>query len=132
MAEQGSPRADDELRARLERLAGGLPEVMVEAGQHSAFRVRNKTFGYYLDDHHGDGIVALCVKAAPGAQQALVGAQPERYLVPAYLGAKGWVSLRLDLGEPDWAEIEELLLEGYRLVAPKTLAAKITGGPAGR
>jgi hypothetical protein len=114
-------------RARVIELCTSLPEAEAgsEGAPHVRFAVRRKTFAYYLEDHHGDGIVALCVKAAPGEQQALVAAEPERFLVPAYLGAKGWVSLRIDLPDVDWDEVRELATDGYRLVAPKRLAADV-------
>jgi len=113
-------------RARVIALGAALPEAEVgePAGRHAKFSVRGRTFGYYLDDHHGDGIVAVCCKAPPGEQQALVAADPERFLVPDYLGNKGWVSLRIDGEEVDWDEVREVLVDSYRLVAPKRLAAQ--------
>jgi hypothetical protein len=45
--------------------------------------------------------------------------------MPAYIGSRGWVGLRLDVPELDWEEAAELILGSYRLCAPKTLAAKI-------
>ena len=114
-------------RARVMGLGAALPEADVgePAGQHVKFSVRGRTFGYYLDDHHGDGMVAVCCKAAPGEQQALVAADPERFVVPDYLGNKGWVSLRIDGPEVDWEEVREMLVDSYRLVAPKRLAAQV-------
>jgi hypothetical protein len=90
---------------------------------HVAFTVREKKFAYYLDSHHGDGIVAITCKVAPGDNQLLAKAQPERFYLPAYLASKGWVALRLDRGEIDWEEVQELLYESYRRTAPKRLAA---------
>lgn len=119
---------DDERRPRLLDIAARLPEVDVEDGQHIGFSVRRKRFAWYLDDHHGDGIVALSCRAAPGQQEFLVAADPERYLVPAYTGHRGWVSLRLDLGEIDWDEVEELFVDAYLLAAPKRLAAEAARG----
>lgn len=94
-----------------------------------AFSVRGRNFAYYFDDHHGDGLVALCCKAAPGEQEALVAADPERFYRPAYVGSKGWVAMRLDLDEVDWTEVRELLTESYRLVAPKRLSARLRVSP---
>jgi len=108
-------------------ICGGFPEVTTGGGQHLAFRVRNKTFAWYLEDHHGDGRVALCCKAAPGEQQALVAADPVRYYRPAYLGPRGWVAVRLDLDDVDWGEVAELALEAYRRTAPKRLLALLHG-----
>jgi phosphoribosylglycinamide formyltransferase-1 len=105
-------------------IAGALPETTTERhGSHAAFLVRKKHFAYYLDNHHGDGIVAITCKVAPGDNQLLVKAQPERFYLPAYLAARGWVALRLDRGEIDWDEVKELLSESYRRIAPKKLAA---------
>lgn len=95
-------------------------------GSHAAFLVRKKTFAYYLDNHHGDGIVAITCKVAPGDNQLLAKAQPERFYLPAYIASRGWVALRLDCGEIDWEEVRELLHESYRRVAPKRLAASVS------
>jgi phosphoribosylglycinamide formyltransferase-1 len=93
------------VRSRVSAICRALPEVSERAGQHSKFTVRGRTVAYYLDDHHGDGIVAVCVKAPPGAQHDLRSADPERYLIPDYLGPRGWVELRLDRGRIDWDEV---------------------------
>ena len=85
------------------------------------FQVRGKTFAYYFNDHHGDGVVAVCCKAAPGEQDLLLRLDPKRYMMPAYLGARGWVSLRTDTAEIDWDEVADLVTNSYRLVAPKSL-----------
>ena len=37
-----------------------------------------------------------------------------------------FVGLRLDGGEPDWREVEDVLTESYVLVAPKTLARRLS------
>jgi predicted DNA-binding protein (MmcQ/YjbR family) len=36
------------------------------------------------------------------------------------MGPSGWVGVYLD-DKPDWAEVAELLTDGYRLIAPKKL-----------
>jgi predicted DNA-binding protein (MmcQ/YjbR family) len=115
---------------RLERLGAiclDLPEARQEiTGRHAAFRVRGRTFAYFLDDHHGDGIVGLNTKAAPGAAEALIAKDPERFYRPAYLGHRGWVGVRLDTGAVDWDEVAGLVVESYRLCAPKSLARAIS------
>jgi hypothetical protein len=108
---------------RLTGIALALPEAQREiSGSHASFRVRKKTFAYFLDNHHGDGIVALTCKVLPGENAALAKAQPKRYYLPAYIGPRGWVALRLDLPKVDWSEVRELLLASYLLTAPKRLA----------
>jgi predicted DNA-binding protein (MmcQ/YjbR family) len=116
-------KADQE--ARLTRICLALPEATREVmGRHAGFRVRKKMFAYFLNDHHRDGIVCVCAKVLPGDNTALISAQPARFYMPAYIGPKGWVALRLDRGAVDWKEVAELVKTSYRLVAPKSLAAK--------
>jgi hypothetical protein len=62
-----------------------------------SFRVRDKGFVWYLENHHGDGRTALWCKAPPGAQPALVGSEPERFFVPPYVGHHGWIGIWLDV-----------------------------------
>jgi predicted DNA-binding protein (MmcQ/YjbR family) len=117
----------EEPRARVLALCMALPEVTSEGDQHLKFQVRNKTFAYYLDDHHGDGLVALCCKAARGEAASLIASDPNRFYRPAYLGHRGWIALRLDTEVLDWDEVEELLVDAYALTAPRKLSALVTG-----
>jgi hypothetical protein len=63
-------------------------------------------------------------KAPPGIQAALVETDPSRYFVPPYVGHRGWVGAWLDV-DVDWAEIEGLVHESYRMTAPKRLVAQL-------
>ena len=112
--------------ARLTKIALALPEAKRELhGSYASFLVRKRTFAYFLNNHHGDGIVAVTCKALPGENAALASAQPKRYYLPAYIGPRGWVALRLDLGKIDWDEVRELLLGSFLLTAPKHLATLV-------
>lgn len=103
-----------------------LPEATCErSGSHATYRVRKRVFAYFLDNHHGDGIVAIACKTAMGEHEEMARQDPERFYLPAYIGVRGWVALRLDRGEVDWREVEELATASYRLVAPKKLAAAV-------
>ena len=106
---------------RLRRVALALPETTeVEAWEeHPTFRVRNKIF--VITDYSGDGIT---VKATPEDQEALVATHP-RLSVAAYVGRYGWVSMDLKGSGLDWALVEELVVDSYRLIAPKKLAATV-------
>ena len=120
-----SAREDSRL-IRLTRICLALPEATREImGKHAGFKVRKKTFAYFPDDHHGDGIVCVTCKVMPGDNVALSKSNPERYFVPAYVGPRGWVALRLDVGEIDWDEVTELVADSYRRIAPKRLAALV-------
>jgi hypothetical protein len=103
-----------------------LPEVneRLSHGSPTFFIRDKKTFVMCLDDHHGDGRVALWVAAPPGVQATLVDEEPERFFVPPYVGHRGWVGVRLDR-DPDWDEILQIVADAYRVVAPKTLVARL-------
>ena len=66
----------------------------------------------------------MWIKAEAGVQEDLIEADPERFYRPKYLGPSGWVAMRLE-GEVDWEQVRFLLLEGYRLVAPKRALKKL-------
>jgi predicted DNA-binding protein (MmcQ/YjbR family) len=110
---------------RVTRICMALPETSCDRhGSHATFRARKKIFAYFLDNHHGDGIVAIACKVHPGDNAQLVRAQPERFYLPAYIGPRGWVGLKLataepglDVGKADWDEVKELVGESYQLTA---------------
>jgi hypothetical protein len=107
---------------RLRAICLALPEaVEQEAWGDPTFRVRGRIFAM---EKRGDGRVSLWCKAPPGSQMVLVGADPERFFVPPYVGHKGWIGVRLDRA-PDWAEVAWLVRRSYRLIAPKRLAALV-------
>ena len=114
-------------RARVTEICLALPsaESAKTHGDHEIFRVRGKVFAYLLDDHHGDGIVSVCVKSELGENVDRVRRDPERYYLPDYIGPRGWFGLRLDRGRVDWREVANVVERSYRLKAPKTLVAKL-------
>lgn len=120
---------DDEERhrvtARLDQLCGRLPGTQIDkAHGHTGYLVRGKRYAWLLVNHHGDGRLALWVKAPPGEQEALVGADPVRYFAPPYLGPRGWVAARVDDdAAPDWDEIVSLLDQAWRMTAGRRAVA---------
>jgi hypothetical protein len=113
------------LRARVVDICAGLPEVAVDDGRHIGFSVRGKRFAWFLDDHHGDGRLALTCKAPPGENTALAERHAGRFFLPSYVASRGWVGLRLDAGPVDWDEVERLAVDAYLLTAPKRLGASV-------
>lgn len=113
------------VRDRLADLAARLPGVQIEDSYgHTGFLLRGTRFAWLLVDHHGDERLALCVKAPPGEQDALVSHDPRRYFVPAYLGPSGWVGVNLDpASAPDWDEVAALLEQAWRMKAGKRAVA---------
>lgn len=102
------------LPAAREKLSHGSPGFFVEGG---------KFFAYFSANHHGDGVTALLVKASGVEEQvSLIERDPDLYYRPAYLGPSGWIGIRLDTSEIDWAHIEDWLTRSWRASAPKRLA----------
>lgn len=135
------------LPAVVEKVSHGSPTWFVAPGR------TGRVFVTLADHHHGDGHLAFWCAAPPGAQEELVAAEPERFFRPPYVGGRGWIGVRLDVGEADpdtidpaetdqdgtdqdgtdrdgtdqdgtdWDEIAEIVTDAYRHVAPKKLAA---------
>lgn len=114
--------------ARVRALCLGFPETTERQSHGSpAFFVRDKVaFVMYLDDHHGDGRLALWCAAGPGAQDILVTSDPRRFFVPPYVGHRGWVGIRIDLAAP-WDTVTDVVEEAYRAVAPRRLVDRLDG-----
>ena len=115
-------------RAALERLSKiclALPEAEREReSKHATFRVRKKVFTYFLDNHHGDGVIAACVKGDKRENARLVAREPKRYYAPAYIASRGYLGIRLDTPRVDWKDVERRVEAAWRSAAPKTLAAR--------
>lgn len=116
-------------KAQLARICAGLAETGQrpggERGRHIGYVVRDKTFAYFTEDHHGDGRLAMICKAPPGEQAALIAGNPDQFFVPPYLGHRGWVGLWLDRPGVDWDEVAELMVDAYRLTAPRRLVTPL-------
>ncbi len=107
---------------RLRALCLALPEAVEKPfGGHTSpsFRVGDKLFVMVGEDR-----TSMTCKGAPGVQQELVAAEPDRFFVPAYVGHKGWVGARLDVDQ-DWDEIADLVTDSWRRTAPKRLVARL-------
>ena len=114
--------------ARVRRICFALPEVEEkEAWSSPTFRVKGKMFAMYFYNHHGDGRIALWLKAPPGVQEMLVEAAPDKFFIPPYQGPFGWIGVHLDRCEDD--EIASHVREAYRMVAPKKLLSLIQATP---
>ena len=104
---------------RFRAICLGLPDAIErETWGHPTFRIRDKIFAMV----HTAGDV-WC-KAPRGVQAILVGAAPERFFIPPYLGHKGWIGFRIDR-DTDWEEVEALIRRSYRMTAPARLAALV-------
>ncbi len=112
-------------RNRVAKIVASFAEGEAKpAGRHLSLEVRNKRFGWFMIDHHGDGRIALNCKGSAQTHDLLQRLAPEHFHVPRYVGNKGWVGLWLDTPKVDWAVVELALREAYSLVAPKKLLAR--------
>ena len=120
--------AKNDKRERVTKICDTLPGAEhADKGDHTIYRVRGKVFAYFLDDHHGDGIVSVCVKSERGENVDRARLAPERFYLPAYIGPRGWFGMRLDRGRVAWNEVAEVVERSYRLTAPKTLLKQLDG-----
>jgi hypothetical protein len=111
---------------RVRRICLALPQATEKlAWSEPTFRTGDggKVFVMFANNHHNDGRIAIWCNAAPGTQDLLVRADPDRFFVPPYMGPRGWIGVRLEDGIADWAEIAEVIEEAYRVTAPKRLLA---------
>lgn len=125
IAELVTAESSTAVLARVRCLALALPaaEEKLSHGSPGFFVTGGKFFAYFSDDHHGDGVTALLVKASGVEEQAsLIERDPDLYYRPVYFGPAGWIGIRLDQGEIDWSHIEDWLARSWRASAPKRLA----------
>jgi hypothetical protein len=116
---------------RLRKICLALPEAFEkEAWGECTFRVTGGSMFAMTDNHHhGSEHIAVWVKSPRDVQEILVSADPKRFFVPPYVGAKGWIGVRLDY-KVDWDEIADIVKDGYALSAPKRLRALMADGAA--
>jgi hypothetical protein len=109
---------------RVRRVCLSLPETSeVEAWGNPTFRVKGKIFVMASESsHHNEDRPQAWILSVGVEQDLVCRARPERYFKPPYVGPSGWIGAWLD-GSPPWAEIEELIKDGWRRRAPKKLAA---------
>jgi len=105
---------------RVRAICLGFPGV-TEKLSHGApsFFAGRQFCAVWVDGHHDQEFPHLWCAAPPGGQEELV-AQGDRYFRPPYVGGRGWVGVRLE-GKLDWKELEEVLEDAYRTVAPPKL-----------
>ncbi|MEO8538156.1 MAG: MmcQ/YjbR family DNA-binding protein [bacterium] len=117
---------DEESIDRLRQLCLALPETTerMSHGEPTWFIRDKKTFVMFSTRHHG-GPFGFWAAAPFGAQDALISSNPERYFRPPYVGHRGWVGVRLDTDDVDWAEVVSVVREAYRAVAPAGLASLV-------
>ena len=117
------PRPD--LLEQMRAICLALPE----SGERESFgkpwfHVRGKGFANYDYSPRTGSEVSFWCKSTIPVQDELISARPDVFFVPPYIGGRGWVAMRLD-DDTDWEMAAGVLREGYRLAAPKKLAALV-------
>jgi hypothetical protein len=112
--------------ARVRAICLALPETSERLSHGGpAFFIRNKTcFAMFLDDHHGDGRLAIWCAAPERVQADLVETDPEAFFRPPYVGHLGWLGVRLP-GIED-AELRAICREAFATVAPSSVLKMLT------
>jgi hypothetical protein len=122
-------RDDDPLLVRLREVALALPEAAekVSHGRPNFYTVKVFAMfgGVVKGDHFADDF-AQSVVFLPDADERVALLTDDRFFVPGYVGAYGWIGLDFRSGAVDWAEVGELVEMSYRNTAPKRLI-KIIG-----
>lgn len=95
-----------------EKLSHGMP----------SFHVRGKMIVNFVDNHHGDGRLAVWCKCTFERQRELVAHAPAVYFVPPYVGVRGWLGINLNHESTDWIELAMIVEAGWLSVAPPKLA----------
>jgi phosphoribosylglycinamide formyltransferase-1/phosphoribosylamine--glycine ligase/phosphoribosylglycinamide formyltransferase/phosphoribosylformylglycinamidine cyclo-ligase len=96
-----------------EKLSHGMPVFFIEKG---------RTFAWFVDNHHNDGVTAVAVKTSgPEELAMLVENDPETYHYNKYLAPLGLVCIRIDRRPVDWSQIEARIEQSWATAATPRL-----------
>jgi hypothetical protein len=134
----GRPDVEPEVIERLRRVCEALPEAYEEpAWVGLRWRIRSHTFAHLVRIEDGlpeafaraagtpGPITVLAFRSSGEELAALTHAGPPYFRTP---WGRGAVLVRLG-DDTDWSEIAELVVESYRVQAPKRLAARMPEPP---
>jgi predicted DNA-binding protein (MmcQ/YjbR family) len=114
--------ATDPVHERLLEIVKSLPGAYEDRPWGSLHcKVAGKIFVGW--GRHDDGAMSVGLKTDKQLQAMLVASDP-RFTIAAYVGKHGWVDMKLD-PKPDWTEIEQLIVDSYRMIAPKKLVNEL-------
>jgi len=118
---------EEQLLERLRDICMALPEVSerMSHGEPTWFIREKRTFVSMDSHHHGAENYSFWAAAPFGAQEALIQAKPKVFFRPPYVGHRGWIGVRLDVPELDWDEVDMVVREAYRVIAPARLGALV-------
>lgn len=119
----------DPTHDKLLRIALSLPETTEDWPWGSIHcKVAGKIFVGW--GRHDDGTMSVGLRTTLALQSMLVTSDP-RFTMAKYSGKYGGIDMRL-AAKPDWAEVEQFIVESWRIVAPKKVVKAFDeGGGAG-
>ena len=104
---------------RVRKLCLSLPETTEKLSHGSpTFWAGKRVFVSFAANHHGDGRYALWCNAAEGAQEILIGSDPENFFIPPYVGKGGWIGLRLDK-TAKWGTVASIVKDAHSVTLAK-------------
>jgi predicted DNA-binding protein (MmcQ/YjbR family) len=114
--------AADPIHERLLTIVKSLPETEESWPWGSIHcKIAGKIFVGWGRDK--DGIMSLGFRTNLMLQSMLVASDP-RFTIAKYTGKYGGLDMRLG-PKPNWDEVRQLIVESYKIVAPKRLAKKL-------
>jgi len=109
---------------RIRAVCLALPQVTERLSHGEATWFAGKRVFVTSADRHHDDRRAVWIAAGEGVQETLADADPARFFRPPYVGGRGWIGVYLDVPVA-WDELEALVVDAYRLVAPRRLAVLV-------
>jgi predicted DNA-binding protein (MmcQ/YjbR family) len=123
--------AEDPFHERLLKIVKRLPETVEDWPWGSIHcKVADKIFVGWGRDESGE--MSIGIRTTLELQSMLVASDP-RFSVAKYVGKYGGIDMRIGK-KPNWDEVEQLIVDSYRIIAPKRLVkqldAQLGGGAA--
>lgn len=113
----------DPLLARLREVTLSLPGAAEKTSHGRPTFFTRKVFAIFggvVKGDHSSTRLARSLLFLPGSDEREALLADERFVVPGYEGAYGWLCLPLDRDGTDWTEVAELVEESFRQTAPVT------------
>ncbi len=123
-------RDDDPLLGRLRTVALGMPEAAekVSHGRPNFYTVKVfAMFGGVVKGDHDADDFAQSVVFLPDPDERVALLTDDRFFVPGYVGAYGWIGLNFRTAPVDWDEVGELVEMSYRNTAAARLVRLLDG-----
>jgi predicted DNA-binding protein (MmcQ/YjbR family) len=114
--------AEDPFHERLLKIVKRLPEAVEDWPWGSIHcKVADKIFVGWGRDESGE--MSIGIRTTLELQSMLVASDP-RFSVAKYVGKYGGIDMRIGK-KPNWDEVEQLIVDSYRIIAPKRLVKQL-------